>query len=67
MQMIGHQAEGMHRVAKADDPFGQQVIEIPAIGGGEEHLLPGVAAQNYVVKTAGDVQSQSIGRINGLL
>ena len=57
VEMIGHQAEGVHPIAESGYAFGEQFIEVASITGREEHVLPGVAAQDDVVQTAGDMET----------
>ena len=49
--MIGYQ------VAEARDNFRNQLMEEMTVTGREEHVLPGVAAQDDVVQTAGNVKT----------
>ena len=61
MQMIGHEAEGVHRVAKPRDPLGHEFVEVKSIVRREEDRLAGVAAQDDVVEAAGDVEARFAG------
>ena len=63
MDMIGHEAEGMDPIAEAAHAFGEQLIERATVLGGEEDVLPGVAAQDHVVEGAGDVQAGFAGHL----
>ena len=66
MHVIAHQSEGMHPAAEATHPFGEQLVEELPIPRSEEHILPGVAAQDDVIKTAGDVQTGFAGHASNL-
>ena len=57
VNMIGHEAEGMDPIAEAAHAFGEQVVELGAVLGCEEDVLPGVAPQDHVVERAGDVKA----------
>ena len=61
MQMIGHEAEGVHRVAKPRAPLGHEFVEVKSIVRREEDRLAGVAAQDDVVEAAGDVEARFAG------
>ena len=57
MQMVAHQAEGMHPVANTHYAFGQEFIEVCTVSGDHEHVLASVTPQDHVVKTTGLMQS----------
>jgi hypothetical protein len=61
VQVIGHQAKGVHPVAKAAHPFGKQLVEEVPVAGSKEHILPSVTAEDDVVQTAGNVKSRLAG------
>jgi hypothetical protein len=63
VQVIGHQAEGVHAVAEACHALRHQFIEAAPIIRGEEDLLPGVTAQDHVIEAAGHVQSRFAGHV----
>ena len=53
VDMVGHQAEGVHLVAIALDPLLEQEIEPIAVLVLEEDVLPAVASENHVVDGTG--------------
>ena len=66
MQMIGHQAEGMHAVAEALDTLGHEFIEIAPISRRKENILARIAAQDDVIETAGDVKARFAGHVGSV-
>lgn len=57
MHMVCHQAEGMDAMSEALGPFLQQKIEPVPVGVVEEDVLSRIATQDYVIVSAGIVDS----------
>jgi hypothetical protein len=51
MNMVGHEAEGVHSIAETASPFLHQEIEAAAVLVGKKDRLASVAAENDVVES----------------
>jgi len=57
VQVIGHEAKGVHAVAEARRALSYEFVELVSILRGKEDVLPGVAAQDNVVEAARNVEA----------
>ncbi len=58
MNMVGHEAEGMHSIAETASPFLQQQIETAAVFVGKKDRLASVTAENDVVESTGEMNAR---------
>jgi hypothetical protein len=57
MNVVGHQAEGVHTVSESAGPLLEQEIKTVPILIGEENGLASVTAKDYVVEPAREVDA----------
>ena len=58
MNMVGHEAEGMHSIVETASPFLHQEIEAAADPVGKKYRLASVTAENDVVEPTGEMNAR---------
>ena len=58
MNVVGHEAEGVHSIAEAASPFLQQEVEAAAVLVGKKDRLASVTAENDVVESTGEMNAR---------
>ena len=53
MNMVGHEAEGVNPVPKADGSFLKQEVKTAIVGVSQKNILPAVASENNMIESTG--------------
>ena len=57
MDMVGHEAEGVNPVAKAESPFLKQEVKAAVVSVGQKNILPAVAPEDNMIKSTRKVDA----------
>jgi hypothetical protein len=58
MNMVGHEAEGVHSMVETASPFLHQEIEAAAVLVGKKNRLASVTGENDVVESTGEMNAR---------
>jgi hypothetical protein len=57
MNVVGHEAEGVNPIAKAEGPFLKQEVETTVVSVGQKNILPTVAPEDNMIKSTRKVDA----------